>query len=126
MRADARPLLFNRAICRVHFVGAAGMGVGPLAIYFAQLGFEVTGEDDGMTDEMRAILTRHGVRIATIPPDCELVGYSSAIARTHPAYVAAVANKIPLVRRGELLAEVTRGRKLIGVCGSHGKTTTTA
>ena len=126
MRLTERPLLFGRAVHRVHAVGVGGMGVGPLAIYLAQLGFAVTGEDDALTDDMRSLLRREGVAVGAIPPDAELVMYSSAIARTHPAYVAAVARGLPLVRRGELLAEVVRDRKLVAVCGSHGKTTTTA
>jgi UDP-N-acetylmuramate--alanine ligase len=126
MRNAGLPSLFGRAVTRVHCVGVAGMGLGPLAVYLAQLGFSVTGEDDAVTDEMQALLTRERVRLGAIPADCELVVYSSAIAKSHPAYVAAVARKLPLVRRGELLAEVVRDRKLVAICGSHGKTTTTA
>jgi UDP-N-acetylmuramate-alanine ligase len=110
----------------IHCVGIGGMGVGPLAVYLAQLGFVVTGEDDALTDEMRSLLQRHDIVIGAIPANCELVVYSSAIAKTHPAYVAALARKLPLVRRGEMLAEVVREQKLVAVCGSHGKTTTTA
>ena len=126
MRSGSRPPLFSREVTRIHCVGVGGMGVAPLAIYLAQCGFMVTGEDDALTGEVRALLARERVMVGPMPADCELVMYSSAIARTHPAYVAAVARKLPLVRRGELLAEVLRDRKLVAVCGSHGKTTTTA
>ncbi|MES2694900.1 MAG: Mur ligase domain-containing protein, partial [Verrucomicrobiota bacterium] len=126
MRPLGKPQLFGRDVHRIHCVGVGGMGVGPLAIYLAQLGFAVSGEDDGLTDEMRVLLTRERVALGSIPADCELVVYSSAIAKNHPAYLAAVARKLPLVRRGELLAEVVRDKKLVAVCGSHGKTTTTA
>jgi len=102
------------------------MGVGPLAIYLAQSGFAVTGEDDALTSDWRALLTRERVVIASIPDDAELVVYSSAIRPTHPAWVVASSRSLPLVRRGELLAEVTREKRLVAVCGSHGKTTTTA
>lgn len=102
------------------------MGVGPLAIFLAGAGFVVSGEDDALSDEMRAQLMRAGVTIGPIGPQCDLVAYSSAIAPTHPAYTAAVTRGVPLVRRGELLAEVTRTRKLVAICGSHGKSTTTA
>lgn len=126
MRPAVLPLLFGREVRRVHCVGVAGMGVGPLAVYLAQLGFAVSGEDDALTGEMRALLTRERVAIGGIPAACDLVVHSSAIAKMHPARVAAVARGLPLVRRGELLAEVTLGKKLVAVCGSHGKTTTTA
>lgn len=126
MRRAEKPLLFGRDLRRIHCVGVGGMGVGPLAIYLAQLGFEVSGEDDALRDDMRDVLAREKVAVRALPDDCELVVYSSAIAKTHPVYRAAGQRNLPLVRRGELLAEVARGKKLVAVCGSHGKTTTTA
>ncbi len=122
------PLLFNRTVRAVHCVGVAGMGVGPLALYLAARGFRVSGEDDAMTDVMRAALVAGGVTLTEpgqLPPTCDLLVYSSAIAPQHPAQVAATARGIPRARRGEVLAEVTRDRKLVAICGSHGKTTTT-
>ena len=124
MRANLQ--LFSRRVNRVHCIGVGGMGVGPLAIYLAQLGLAVTGEDDAITDEMKAQLERGGVVIGALPADSQLVVYSSAIPKTHPARLAAERHGIPAVRRGEMLAEITRGAKLVAVCGSHGKTTTTA
>ncbi|RFC41964.1 MAG: UDP-N-acetylmuramate--alanine ligase, partial [Verrucomicrobia bacterium] len=126
MRPAVRPTLFGHEVRHLHCLGVGGMGVAPLAIYLAQAGFSVTGEDDALTGDVRTLLARESVAIGPLPVDCELVVYSSAIAQTHPAYGAALARKIPLVRRGELLAEVLRGKKLIAVCGSHGKTSTTA
>jgi UDP-N-acetylmuramate--alanine ligase len=129
MRPEELPLLFSRNVTAIHCVGVAGMGVGPLAIYLAQLGFLVSGEDDAMIETMRVHLERAGVTLTVsgaIPSRCELVVCSSAISPSHPAFVAAAARKLPLVRRGELLAEIARDKKLVAICGSHGKTTTTA
>ena len=126
MRPSTRPTLFGRDVAHVHCVGVGGMGMGPLAIYLVQLGFAVTGEDDALTDGMRSLLQREGVKIGAIPAGCEVVVFSSAIAKTHPAYQAAAARNLPLVRRGEMLAEAVREKKLVAICGSHGKTTTTA
>ncbi len=129
MRHPPLPPLFGREVAAIHCVGVGGMGVGPLAIYLAQLGFTVSGEDDAPTEPMRAQLTRAGVTLTAagaVPADCGLVAFSSAIAPEHPTIAAARARGLPLVRRGELLAEATRGQKLVAVCGSHGKTTTTA
>jgi UDP-N-acetylmuramate-alanine ligase len=126
MRSASLPQLFGCDVRRIHCVGVGGMGVGPLAIYLAQLGFVVTGEDDALSDDMQALLRREQIVVSALPLDCELVVYSSAIAKTHPVYAAAVARKLPLVRRGEMLAEVVRGKRLVAVCGSHGKTTTAA
>ncbi len=123
------PKLFGREVTAVHCAGVGGMGVGPLAIYLAQRGFQVSGEDDSMVESMRSQLLRAGVMLTApgaIPAGCQLVAFSSAIAPQHPARVTALARGLPMVRRGELLAEATRDRKLVAVCGSHGKTTTTA
>jgi len=102
------------------------MGVAPLAIYLAGLGFTVTGEDDAFSPEVAAHLERAGVAQSGLPGDCELVIASSAIARSHPSYAAAMARGLPLLRRGTALAQAVAGRKLVAVCGAHGKTTTTA
>ncbi|HWA86150.1 MAG TPA: FAD-binding protein, partial [Opitutus sp.] len=118
--------LFSRSVGRVHCVGVGGMGMGPLAIYLAQLGLEVSGEDDAINEEMRGQLERGGVAVGPLPADCQLVVHSSAIPKNHATLTAAADRGIRAVRRGEMLAEVTRGGKLAAVCGSHGKTTTTA
>lgn len=123
---EATPQLFGRTVRRVHCLGAGGTGLGPLSIYLSGLGFEVTGEDDALTPAMRRALERGGVTIAPLPQDCELVVHSSAIRADHPVRMEALNRGLPLVRRGELLAEVVKGRRLIAVCGAHGKTTTTA
>jgi UDP-N-acetylenolpyruvoylglucosamine reductase len=126
MNSVPPPRLFDRDVRRLHGVGVGGMGLGPLAIYLAGLGFTVSGEDDAMTETMRTQLERAGVRLTSLPDDCELLVYSSAIAPSHPARVAAGVRQLPVVRRGELLAEAVRDKRLVGVCGAHGKTTTTA
>jgi UDP-N-acetylmuramate--alanine ligase len=120
------PRLFGQEVRRVHFAGVGGMGAGPLAVYLAGLGFTVTGEDDAMGAEMAAVLASAGVKLGAFPAGAELLVHSSAIGASHPARRAAESAGVPRVRRGELLAEITRDRKLIAVCGSHGKTTTTA
>lgn len=126
MRATPPPLLFGREVRHIHCLGIGGMGMAPLAIYLAQLGYTVSGEDDAMTDAVRHLLVAAQVKLGALPAACEVVVFSSAIAATHPAHVAARARSLPLVRRGELLAEVLQGKKIVAVCGSHGKTTTAA
>jgi UDP-N-acetylmuramate--L-alanine ligase/UDP-N-acetylenolpyruvoylglucosamine reductase len=129
MRRAPLPQLFSRDVTAIHCVGIGGMGMGPLAIYLAQLGFKVSGEDDAMTEAMRLHLEHEKILLTTpgdVPETCQLLVCSSAISPQHPARIAAVAKNIPLVRRGELLAEIVRDKKLVAVCGSHGKTTTCA
>jgi UDP-N-acetylenolpyruvoylglucosamine reductase len=105
------------------------MGLGPLAVFAAELGFAVSGADDALTDAMRLWLERAGVVLTApdvLPESVELLVVSSAIPAAHPAIAAAGHRGLPIVRRGELLAELSRHRRLVAVCGSHGKTTTTA
>jgi len=126
MRTSPLPLLFGRKVQRIHCLGIGGMGVAPLAIYLARSGWSVSGEDDAMNPEVATLLGAAGVTLCPVPKSCDLVVRSSAIPESHPSFAATAAAGIPTVRRGEMLAEVTRGRKLVAVCGSHGKTTTTA
>jgi UDP-N-acetylmuramate--L-alanine ligase/UDP-N-acetylenolpyruvoylglucosamine reductase len=126
MRAAPLPDLFGRPVRRIHCLGASGMGMAPLALYLSRLGFMVSGEDDAWLPDVAATLAAAGVAAMPCPDACDLVVYSSAIAPTHPSYAAAAAAGRPLARRGEVLAEIVRGRRLVAVCGSHGKTTTTA
>lgn len=115
------------ASAKVWLLGVCGMGVGPLAIYMKGEGFDVSGWDDGGASPMRAHLERAGVVFAEdfddeAPP--AIVGRSSAVKPGNPVHDRAVAAGCRLLRRGELLAERVADRKLIAVCGSHGKTTT--
>lgn len=105
------------------------MGMAPLGIYLAGLGFRVSGEDDNLSPLSRTLLERAGISLTApggLPADVELVVYSSAIAPDHPSRRRAAARGLPHVRRGEMLAQVLQGRKLVAIVGSHGKTTTTA
>ncbi|HET7535474.1 MAG TPA: FAD-binding protein, partial [Candidatus Didemnitutus sp.] len=123
------PPVFGRATRQVHLLGAGGMGMTPLGLYLGQLGFVVSAEDDHWNPATRELLERANVTLTAVngtPDTAELVVYSPAVAATHPARQRAAARGLPQVRRGEMLAEVTRGKKLIAIVGSHGKTTTTA
>lgn len=129
MKQAAITPLFDQPMRHLHAVGVGGMGLCPLAIYAAGLGFSVSGSDDALTDPVRTHLTHAGVALTAadhVPGETNLLVVSSAIPATHPALIEARARGIPVVRRGELLAELARSRRLVAVCGSHGKTTTTA
>ena len=128
MRPAPPPRPFARDLRDVHLVGVGGTGMAPLALYLRQSGFRVSGEDDALTPAVRILLERDGVVITEagdVPEACRLVVHSSAIAPDHPARVQAAARGLPVVRRGELLAELMRDRRLVAVVGAHGKTTTT-
>ncbi len=123
------PAVFGLRVNRVHLVGAGGMGMAPLGLYLSQLGFAVSGEDDQWNPAVRELLEQGGVAAVPsglLPDDAELLVFSSAVGLTHPTRRAATARGLAQARRGEMLAEAVRGKKLVAVVGSHGKTTTTA
>lgn len=123
------PPVFGQRLERIHLVGAGGMGMAPLGLYLAQRGFDVTGEDDQWNGVVRALLERGGVTVTaagTLPETAQLVVFSSAVAASHPTRRGATARGVPQARRGEMLAEIVRGKRLVAIVGSHGKTTTTA
>lgn len=110
------------------FAGIGGAGMAPLAIYLHQAGGTVVGFDDDLTDPARKQLAAYGIAGETteIPPEATAVVVSSALDEDHPVRQKARERSLPLYRRGEFLAQVTRAKKLLAVAGSHGKTTTTA
>ncbi|HEY2163446.1 MAG TPA: UDP-N-acetylmuramate--L-alanine ligase [Gemmatimonadaceae bacterium] len=115
---DARP---------IHFVGIAGAGMSALAELFIRRGVKVTGCDanpEGASD-----LVRLGVHVGSHDPahveGARALVVTSAMPKTHPELARARELGIPVIRRAEALGEVTDGRELVGIAGTHGKTTTT-
>ena len=113
-----------------HFVGIGGIGMSAIARILLARGERVFGSDIALSplvEELRA----EGARVtighhARNVRDADAVIVSSAIDRRNPEYAAAVQLGIPVLRRGEMLSRLLRDRRGIAVCGTHGKTTTTA
>lgn len=114
---------------RILMVGTSGMGMAPLALWLCRAGVEVWGHDDHAQPAVRQMLEEAGTRWLESGgevPSCDLVVRSSAVAESHPLLQRARAQGTPILRRGEMLAQVARPFRLVAVVGSHGKTTTTA
>lgn len=113
-----------------HFIGVGGIGMSAIARILLARQEAVSGSDIVITPLVEQ-LRREGVRItlghqARNVRDAHTVIVSSAIDRRNPEYLAAMRGGIPLLHRGEMLARLLQGRRGIAVCGTHGKTTTTA
>lgn len=111
----------------VHFVGIAGAGMSALAELLARRGVVIQGTDanpGGAPD-----LAKYGITVrehdAAMVSHARALVYSSAIPASHPEMLAARAAGIPVVRRAEALADAVSGGTLVGIAGTHGKTTTT-
>lgn len=112
----------------IHFQGIAGAGMSALAELCHRRGETVTGCDqnpDGAADLVAlGIAVQKGHDAAHLDGHRALV-VSSAIPKDHPEVLRARAMGLEVVRRAEALAEATAGGMLIGVAGTHGKSTTT-
>ncbi|MCX6545533.1 MAG: UDP-N-acetylmuramate--L-alanine ligase [Acidobacteria bacterium] len=115
---------------RVHFVGIGGIGMSGIAELLANLGYAVSGSDQRASD-VTARLQTLGVRVAIGHAaehvgEADVVVVSSAVRQDNPEVIAAVRQRIPVIPRAEMLAELMRLRFGIAVGGAHGKTTTTS
>lgn len=119
-----------RRIRRIHFVGIAGSGMSGIAEVLLNLGYEVSGSDlqeNVVTDSLkRCGATVYTGHLAKHIKGCDVIVASSAVTRDNPEVAAAIAARIPVVPRAEMLAELMRFRYGIAVAGTHGKTTTTS
>lgn len=114
----------------IHFIGIGGIGMSGIAEVMHNLGYQVQGSDiaDGYVVEG---LRKRGIKVA-IGHDASnvdgvaVVVTSTAVKRGNPEVEAALAHRIPLVRRAEMLAELMRLKSTVAIAGTHGKTTTTS
>src|SRR5438309_1387204 len=119
-----------RDIGPIHFVGIGGIGMSGIAEVLLNLGYTVIGSDVAESGNVKR-LREKGIRVA-IGHDAknldgaDVVVVSSAIRRDNPELVAARAQRLPVVRRAEMLAELMRLKSCIAIAGTHGKTTTTS
>ena len=116
---------------RVHFIGIGGSGMCPLAEILHHKGYTLSGSDNNPGDtveRMRAlgIPVVIGQKAENIE-GADMIVYTSAVLADNPELLAAKASGIPLFERNDLLGAVTRiYPDCICVCGTHGKTTTSA
>jgi len=101
-----------------------------LALLLLGMGHRVSGSDRVTTVETERMqglgLIFSSPHTAEAVKGADLVVYSSAIRPENPAYAAASAAGIPLLRRAECLAAILHTRKGIVISGTHGKTTTSS
>jgi UDP-N-acetylmuramate--alanine ligase len=114
----------------LHFVGIGGIGMSAIARILIGRGDRISGSDI-CENRLTAQLREAGARIAIGHRSRNINGaravvISSAIEPDNPEFLAANRKGVPIYRRGEMLAQLMRGRRGIAVAGTHGKTTTTA
>lgn len=120
-----------KQVKRIHFIGIGGAGMCPLAEILISLGYELSGSDNNDTETFRKI-EKEGAKVflgqvkENLTDDIELVIYTNAILAGNEELEYAKAH-FPCFERAELLGAMSRiFSNCIGVCGTHGKTTTSS
>ena len=112
----------------IHFVGIAGAGMSALALLARRRGIPVSGCD--ADPAQAADVSAAGAQVLaghdpTHVDGVRAVVYTAAVPADHPELAAARAAGIQVVRRAAALAQAVAGATVVGVAGTHGKTTTT-
>ena len=120
-----------REVKHIHFIGIGGSGMCPIAEIMNEKGYEISGSDNNETDTLARVRAL-GAKVtlgqkAENIKGAEMIIYTSAILPGNEELEAARNSGIPLFERNDLLGAITRiFPDCIGVCGTHGKTTTCA
>ena len=120
----------KHAIKHIHFVGVGGAGMSAIAEILHHLGYRVSGSDQHSSPVTRRLaelgITVHIGHAAAHIAGAQAVVTSTAVKADNPEVLAAQAQRIPVVARAVLLAELLRSKTGIAIAGTHGKTTTTS
>jgi len=114
----------------IHFIGIGGIGMSGLAQIMNNLGFTIQGSDLSQNKNTER-LTKLGIKIfighhQKNLKKATLVVISSAVKKNNKELMTARVKKLPVFKRGEMLANIVALKKNIVIAGSHGKTTTTS
>ncbi len=114
----------------IHFIGIGGIGMSGLAQIMKNMGFNVQGSDSNYNKNIERLIKENikvfiGHRKKNINKATMIV-MSSAIKGNNVELISSRSKKIPIFKRGDMLANIVTLKKNIVVAGSHGKTTTTS
>lgn len=114
----------------LHFAGIGGIGMSGIAEVLLNLGYTISGSDLKLSPTTEK-LSKLGAKVYEGHDAKNLAGaralvVSSAVNESNPEVQEARRLGIPVIPRGELLAELMRLKYGIAIAGSHGKTTTTS
>ncbi|MGB9104181.1 MAG: UDP-N-acetylmuramate:L-alanyl-gamma-D-glutamyl-meso-diaminopimelate ligase [Terriglobales bacterium] len=117
----------------IHLIGICGTAMASLAGMLKQRGFDVRGSDTAVYPPMSDFLASLNIRVAqpyaaqNLDPRPDLVIVGNAISRGNPELERVLNDRIPFQSMAQVLYdEFLRGREVISVAGTHGKTTTTS
>lgn len=119
-----------KQINKIYFLGIGGIGMSALAKLFKHEGVDVSGSDTGFADrkglEKAGIDTYEGYDVSHLTSDINAVVYTLATTEDNEEFLKAKELGLPLFSYAEMLGLVSKDKHTIAICGTHGKTTTTA
>jgi UDP-N-acetylmuramate--alanine ligase len=114
----------------LHFVGIGGIGMSGIAEVLLNLGYTISGSDLKLSATTERLVkmgaTVYAGHAAANVGEAKALVVTSAVDEQNPEVAEARRLQIPVIPRGELLAELMRLKYGIAIAGSHGKTTTTS
>jgi len=115
-------------IHRVYFIGIGGIGMSAIARYFNEKGVKVSGYDrtpTALTRQLEAegMQIHYTDEVNLLDKDANLVVYTPAIPAAHTELTWYRDHQYEVVKRSDVLQEITRSLFAITVAGTHGKTT---
>jgi UDP-N-acetylmuramate--alanine ligase len=120
----------KHAVKHIHFVGIGGAGMSGIAEVLLTLGYKVSGSDLAVNAATQRLARLGAVVVqghaAAHIEGADAVVVSSAVAPSNPEVLTARAQRIPVVPRAMMLAELMRLKRGVAIAGTHGKTTTTS
>jgi len=129
-RSVSAGMKLSQSVRNIHFVGIGGSGMSGIAEVLSGMGYAVSGSDLASSPVTRHLeelgcIVKTG-HCASNVSGAQVVVISSAVTPDNIEVLTAVKNKIPVIQRAEMLAELMRLKYSIAIAGSHGKTTTTS
>lgn len=120
-----------KSVKHIYFLGIGGIGMSALARYFNFEGKKIAGYDrtpSPLTKELQkeGIQIHFDDSISNIPQEAELVIYTPAIPKDNKEFQYLEKSEIPMLKRSEILGEISKDYITIAIAGTHGKTTITS
>lgn len=115
----------------LHFIGIGGIGISALAMILQSFGHKISGSDQNKS-KITENLSKEGIKISlghqaeNVAINTDLVIFSTAIDKNNIELLTAQERKIKTLTYPEAIGFLTQKLSTIAICGTHGKTTTTA
>ena len=135
LKVKSATMTLMQNVRKAHFIGIGGVGMSAVAKLLKDAGVEVTGSDEAVYLPVSEFLAKEGFTVRTpyaaanIPADADLIVIgknAKLIPETNPEVAAALASGVRVASFPEVLAELVRGKKVLLVAGSYGKSTCAA